>query len=226
VIAVLAAALVGLLAGGIHVFAGADHLAAVAPLAARGRGVAWRAGFRWGLGHAAGVTIVGAAAIALEDVLPVEAFTSWSERVVGVVLIAIGVWAGTRALAALRDDRETADHVHDHARGHGEAPHGHGHRHLHDARAALAVGIVHGTAGGGHILGILPALALPTRAAAGAYLSAFGIGTIAAMTLFASVVGLAGSGATRGGRRVYASLVGACAAGSIAVGVWWLAVAS
>ena len=225
-IAVLAAALVGRLAGGIHVFAGADHLAAVAPLAARGRGVAWRAGFRWGLGHAAGVTIVGAAAIALEDVLPVEALTSWSERVVGVVLIAIGVWAGTRALAALRSDRETADHVHDHAHGHGEAPHGHGHRHLHDARAALAVGIVHGTAGGGHILGILPALALPTRAAAGAYLSAFGIGTIAAMTLFASVVGLAGRGATRGGRRVYASLVGACAAGSIAVGVWWLAVGS
>lgn len=225
-IAILAAALVGLLAGGIHVFAGADHLAAVAPLAARGRGVAWRAGFRWGLGHAAGVTIVGAVAIALEDMLPVEALASWSERVVGVILIGIGVWAGTRALSALRTERETGDHVHDHAQSHGEGPHGQGHRHLHEARAALAVGIVHGTAGGSHILGILPALALPTRAAAAAYLSAFGVGTIAAMTLFASAVGLAGLGATRGGRHVYASLVGACAAGSIAIGIWWLAVAS
>jgi len=223
--AVLAAALVGLLAGGIHVFAGADHLAAVAPLAARGRSGAWRTGFRWGLGHAGGVTIVGAAAIALEDALPIESMTSWSERLVGVILIGIGVWAATRALAALRADRATADHVHDHAEGHGHGPHGQGHRHLHDARAALAVGLVHGTAGGGHILGILPALALPTRAAAIGYLVAFGVGTVAAMTTFSAAMGRVGRRASLGGRRAYAGLLGACAAMSIAVGVWWLAVA-
>ncbi|HEY7471550.1 MAG TPA: sulfite exporter TauE/SafE family protein [Gemmatimonadota bacterium] len=220
---ILAAVFVGLLAGVAHVLAGADHLAAVAPLAAGGRGRAWRAGFRWGLGHAAGVTLVGTAAIALERSLPIGALTSWSESAVGVILIGIGIWAGMRARAALRDDREAAVHMHDHVAGHGQGPHGHGHRHLHDGRAALAVGLVHGTAGGSHILGVLPALALPTQAAGIAYLTAFGVGTVAAMTLFASAVGFVGRRASRSGRRVYAGLVGASAVLSIAVGAWWLA---
>jgi ABC-type nickel/cobalt efflux system permease component RcnA len=222
--AVLAAALVGLMAGGIHVLAGADHLAAVAPLAARGRGRAWRAGLRWGLGHAGGVTFVGVAAIALENALPIGALTSWSERAVGVILIGIGLWTAMRAVAAFRNDRERGDHVHDHEDGHEQGPHGHGHRHLHDARLALAVGLVHGTAGGSHVLGVLPALALPTRSAALAYLAAFGVGTVLAMTSFAAAMGVAGRRASLGGRRVYASLVGACAAVSIALGAWWLAV--
>jgi len=223
--AVLAAALLGLLAGGVHVLGGADHLAAVAPLAADGRRAAWRAGLRWGLGHAGGVTIVGAAAIALEDALPLQSLTSWSERLVGVILIGIGIWAATRALAALRVAGKAGDHAHDHADGHGHGPHGHGHRHLHDARAALAVGLVHGTAGGGHILGVLPALALPTRVAAIAYLLAFGVATVAAMTTFSAAVGRISRRASRGGRRAYAGLLGACAAASIVVGVWWLSVA-
>ena len=44
----------GLTAGAVHVLAGPDHLAAVAPLAANGKVSPWRSGLYWGLGHAGG----------------------------------------------------------------------------------------------------------------------------------------------------------------------------
>lgn len=218
----LAAALAGLAAGAIHVAAGADHLAAVAPLAADGRRRAWRAGYRWGVGHAGGVALVGIAALLAREVLPIEAVGSWSERGVGVVLIGIGVWAGARAVSGLRDPDAVGGHVHSHGDAHGLVPHGRGHRHLHAERAALAVGLLHGTAGAAHLVGILPALALPTPGAAGAYLGAFGVGTVAAMTLFAAVVGEASARLSFAGRRAWAGMTGAFGAASVAVGVVWL----
>ena len=68
----ITAAVAGLSAGAIHVLAGPDHLAAVAPLAADREQRPWAAGLLWGLGHAAGVVVVGVAALLLREVLPVE----------------------------------------------------------------------------------------------------------------------------------------------------------
>ncbi len=214
----------GFLAGVVHVLVGADHLAAVAPLAADGRRRAWRAGFRWGLGHAGGVAIVALAALALRDLLPLEALGHWSERMVGAVLIGIGVWAAFAAISSLRDPDRIGGHVHPPGQDHGHAggSHGDGHRHLHGERAALAVGLLHGTAGAAHVVGILPALALPSGLAAGSYLAAFGAGTVFSMTAFAALLGVAGVRLDLAGRRAHAGLMGGCAAASIAVGVFWL----
>ena len=82
----LAATLAGLTAGLIHVLSGPDHLAAVAPLAG-GRRRAWHAGFLWGLGHSGGVLAVGLLTLALRGALPIDALSSWSERIVGVTPI-------------------------------------------------------------------------------------------------------------------------------------------
>src|SRR5687768_14257415 len=152
----------GLVAGSAHVLAGPDHLAAVAPLASVRRGLqAWRPGARWGLGHALGVGVVGGLAVLLRGVLPSGALASvsgWSERVVGVVLIGIGIWGVRRALAT---------RVHAHAHSHGGPRHVHVHVHgdatEHDApaahvhtHAAFAVGVLHGVAGSSHLVGVLP----------------------------------------------------------------------
>ena len=94
-------------------------------------------------------------------------------------------------------------------------------RRLGHAHASFYMGILHGVAGSSHFLGVLPALALPTRGAALAYIAAFGVGSVAAMTLFAAAVGLAGerlpnaSGAHRLMMRTAAVL-------AIAVGGVWL----
>jgi sulfite exporter TauE/SafE len=214
----------GFMAGFLHVLAGPDHLAAVAPYAAVGRERAWLLGVRWGLGHAGGVLLVGLLSLLLREVLPIEALSSWSERAVGIVLIAIGIW-GLRA--ALRKRLHTHPHDHDgdpHAHVHFHSPgvahddpaaHRHGH-------AALAVGTLHGLAGSSHLLGVLPALALPTRAAAALYLTAFGLGTIAAMAAFSSAIGLLGARATARGDRLYRAVLGLCSTAAIGVGGFWL----
>jgi ABC-type nickel/cobalt efflux system permease component RcnA len=229
---VIAAIVAGLSAGAIHVLAGPDHLAAVAPLAADRDERPWAAGLLWGLGHAGGVVVVGLAALLLREVLPVEQLSAWSERLVGLVLVAIGVW-GIRQ--ALRQRVHVHEHRHDghrHAHVHvhpvttdHEAPHAHGAAaaHLHvQARAAFSVGILHGLAGSAHFLGILPALAFALRSEAVAYVAAFAAGTVAAMTLFAALIGWMAKRFARGGANLYRGLLFAFGAAAIAVGVVWM----
>ena len=83
------------------------------------------------------------------------------------------------------------------------------------------MGVLHGVAGSSHFFGVLPALALPTPNAAIIYIGAFGVGTVAAMTVFAAAVG---SIATRGihGPRAYRAMMTAAAVVAIVVGGVWL----
>lgn len=198
----LGATLGGLAAGAVHATTGPDHLAVVAPLAARDARGGWRIGARWGLGHALGVALVAAAVLAFRGLLPVEALESWSERLVGGSLVLVGLWVLLSALGV---------------RGHDHGPGGEG-------RAALAVGTLHGTAGGSHLVGILPALALSSTLAAGAYLLSFAAGTVGAMTIFSWLVSAGGKRSGRIGPGVRTAFVGSCGVASIAVGLAWLAV--
>jgi hypothetical protein len=189
----LDAAIAGIAAGFVHVLSGPDHLAAVAPFASRTPSRAWVVGFRWGLGHTAGVLIIGLLALLLRGLLPLELFSAWSERIVGVTLIVIGIWGFRSALRTRVHAHEHAHdgsrhaHVHVHAGGtHGAHDHGTDHSHGH---APLYVGVLHGVSGGSHLLGILPALALPDIAGAAAYLTAFGASSVAGMTAFSWAVG-------------------------------------
>lgn len=179
----------GALAGVVHVLSGPDHLAAVAPLAIAGRRRGWVAGCTWGVGHTAGVVTVATLAVLLRDVLPpIAVLSAWSERLVGAALIGVGLWA-VRAALRIR----TSPHAH------GSTMHEHVHvqagpaltRRLGHAHASFLMGVLHGIAGSSHFLGVLPALALPTRASALAYIAAFGAGSIAAMTAFGAALGAA-----------------------------------
>jgi hypothetical protein len=211
--------LTGLLAGLFHVLSGPDHLAAVAPLAVEDGRRGWFAGWTWGFGHASGVVVVALLAIVLRDLLPsVDVLSAWGERVVGVALIGIGLWALRRAL-----------HISRGAHHHGAVEHDHVHvrsgpvwtRRLGHAHASFCMGILHGIAGSSHFLGVLPALALPTRGAAISYIAAFGIGTVAAMTAFAAVIGSAG---IRVGHRaaLHRGMLLTAATLAITVGGYWL----
>jgi ABC-type nickel/cobalt efflux system permease component RcnA len=217
----------GLVAGMVHVLSGPDHLAAIAPLAADGRRATWKAGFVWGLGHTSGVLLVGGLALLVREVLPIEAISSVSERLVGVALIGVGLWGLRRALASRlhvhehEHDGSSHAHVHVHAGRDAHAPHDDtpGHDHMH---ASLGFGVLHGLAGSSHVLGVLPALALPTRTAAVAYLLAYGVGSVAAMTAFSSAIGaLAGRARTRGSR-LYQRMLYTCSGAAILVGAAWL----
>ncbi len=216
----------GLVAGAIHVVSGPDHLAAVAPFAAESRRKAWEVGLRWGVGHAGGVMFIGVLSLLLRDWLPVDAISSWSERLVGVMLIGIGLWGARRALRGHvhthehehNGQRHVHIHAHDGATAH---THGHGgeHRHTH---AAFAVGTLHGVAGSSHFLGVLPALAFPTLTEAVWYLAAYGVGTVVAMVGFSSLVGLSARSLAVSSAQAYRQMMAVCSLAAVAVGGWWL----
>ncbi len=195
----------GLFAGFVHVVSGPDHLAAIAPYALDAKARAWRAGVRWGFGHSAGVLGVGLLALLLRDTLSIDLVSGWGERLVGIVLIGIGIW-GLRAAfanhgAAVRD-RRLREHNHDHP--------------------AFAVGTVHGLAGSSHLLGVVPALALPSDAAAAAYLVVFGVGSIAGMGAFSSLIGLIAVGLGANRAKAQSTLLALFSAIAVVIGGVWL----
>jgi ABC-type nickel/cobalt efflux system permease component RcnA len=216
----------GLVAGAIHVVSGPDHLAAIAPFAAESQRRAWDVGLRWGVGHAGGVLFIGVLSLLLRDWLPVEAISGWSERLVGVVLIGIGLWGVRRALSERihthEHEHQGQRHVHIHTHE-GTSGHTHEaaveHRHTH---AAFAVGTLHGVAGSSHFLGVLPALAFGTTTEAAGYLAAYAVGTVGAMVLFSALVGVSARSLATGSSRAYRQLMGTCSLAAVAVGGWWL----
>ncbi len=223
---VLVVGLAGTLAGVVHVLSGPDHLAAVGLFANDGR--SWRAGAVWGIGHSAGVIAVALVGLLLRDWLPMESLSSWSEQIAGVVLIGIGVWGLHRAFAT---------RIHTHAHAHGAHVHTHPHAHSHvvtrDAvhvsarhthtHAAFAVGVLHGLAGGSHVLGVVPALALPSLSASLGFLGGFGVGPVAAMGGFSLGIGLIGTRVPLRGPLAARWLLSGWSTLALIVGIAWLA---
>jgi ABC-type nickel/cobalt efflux system permease component RcnA len=218
------AAITGLIAGAVHVWSGPDHLAAIAPLSVRERRRAWIPGVRWGLGHSAGVAVVGLLSLWLRELLPVALLSSWGERMVGVMLLGIGFWGLRKAfrnrIHAHEHEHDGARHVHVHVHGHTlphEQPRAHQHTH-----AAFGIGILHGFAGSSHFIGVLPVLAFPTLTQAVTYLLMFAFGTVLSMAVFSCVMGLVAARCVSGSGRAYRGLMTCCSVAALVVGCFWL----
>jgi len=216
-------AFMGLIAGMVHVLSGPDHLAAVAPLVSHGHRGAWRTGLRWGLGHVAGVLLVGFILMALRGILPVERISGYSEKLVGMVLVGIGGWGLYKAFSQRLHAHEHTHNGHGHAHLHPHeayAPHQapQSHAHIH---AAFAVGVIHGLAGSSHLLGVLPALALPLAQGV-VYLMSFAVGTILAMAGFSEALGKLAGHAIKRGTDWYRGIMAVTGSAAIIIGVYWL----
>jgi len=219
--------LAGLIAGALHVWSGPDHLAAIAPLAVRGRGRSWVTGVRWGFGHSLGVAVVALLALWARDALSPEWLATWGERMVGVMLVGIGLWGLRTAyrshVHAHRHTHDGHDHAHIHLHAHGhrpEQPAAAAHLHVH---AAMGIGILHGVAGGSHFLGVLPALAFPTLAQSIVYICAYATGTIASMATFGALMDWLTRRSDRAGANAYRGLMALCSAAATAIGCFWIA---
>lgn len=218
----------GLLAGSLHVLSGPDHLAAVAPITVADWKRSCAIGFRWGLGHASGVIFIGLLALLFREVLPMEAISSYSERLVGVILIVLGLWGLRRALRthvhthAHTHDGSTHVHYHVHSAGHGPegTQHAPGHSHIH---TAFGIGTVHGLAGSSHFFGVLPALVFTSQMESISYLAAYGVGTIGAMIGFSGVLGAVAHRCLKVSAVRYKFLAISCSVVALVVGGWWVA---
>lgn len=196
--------LTGLSAGALHVVSGPDHLAVVAPLVAEQPSKGFRLGFQWGLGHGLGVVILGILGMFVKGYIDVEAWSTNAEVLVGWLLIAVGLWSiwNNRSSAP----KITEGHTHTDNRAHT------------DNRVVFGVGLFHGMAGTGHLLGVLPALVLSQTEAA-IYLAMYFVSAIGSMMGFGWLLSKVVS--TMGSLRTWTLLT---AVGSIAVGLYWILV--
>ncbi|MDD2632124.1 MAG: sulfite exporter TauE/SafE family protein [Bacteroidales bacterium] len=233
----------GLTAAAAHVVSGPDHLAAVTPLAIESRRKAWGIGLAWGAGHTLGILVIGILFLLFRDVIPVERISEHSELLVGIILILIGAWAISKVFIKSKNHHhhphmhttEDGAYIHQHDHDHNQNTehvaaeahrHQHARRHRQNIKASLGVGVFHGLAGVSHLLAILPTLALPTKMDAALYLIGFGVGTLAAMMLFAAILGFVSGKTAIAGRAATHNLlriVGGAAA--IIIGIWWIVMA-
>ena len=203
----------GLAAGGLHVFAGPDHLAGLTPIAVRDPARAGRTGANWGFGHGLGVVAVGAIGLMLRSLIDFDVWSAWAEFLVGFMLIGVGAWSVIRAPTVQM-------HVHSHDHGQGVHQHAHAHpaKRLNHSHAALGVGFLHGMAGSGHLFGVLPALALPTGLAV-VYLGSYLVAAVVAMGGFAYLLGVL---LRKGGQEWMRRIMVVSGSLAIVVGVFWI----
>ncbi|PKP52673.1 MAG: hypothetical protein CVT92_08060 [Bacteroidetes bacterium HGW-Bacteroidetes-1] len=229
--------LVGILASILHVVSGPDHLAAVTPLAIDNKLKAWLVGLGWGIGHTMGMLLIGILFIFFKNLIPIEAISSYSELMVGFILIAIGLWALWRIFG--KKHNHLHDHPHSHISNDGESYthiHSHDHKgvnvheHNHELPirqsviSAIIIGTFHGLAGVSHLIGILPTLAFPTISSSVFYLVGFGFGTIAAMIVFSTLLGFISFKSREKSKPfLFKSIQVTGALASLLVGFYWIA---
>lgn len=203
--------LAGFIAAILHVISGPDHLAAVTPFAIESKKKAWKVGLFWGIGHLVGMLSIGVLFLAFKELIPIEKISQHSEKFVGIVLIALGLWIFLKIFKEEKLHKHTHIHVeedpiiHKHPHIHKESdsiihkkPHIHSSEksHTHSISntkqgiiASLTVGFIHGLAGVAHFLLFLPVIGFATKIDSVKYILGFAIGTLIAMVSFAFIIG-------------------------------------
>ncbi|MBC8319736.1 MAG: sulfite exporter TauE/SafE family protein [Bacteroidetes bacterium] len=228
--------LFGLIASIIHVVAGPDHLAAVSPLALNAKFRPWLIGMSWGIGHLTGMLLIGLVFFFFRDLIPIEFISNNSERIVGLLLVVIGVWALVKVVSYRKDkhahihthaEDEVSAYIHKHEHSHNQS---HKHTHEHDKAlekqsywAAAGIGVIHGFAGVSHLVSMLPTLAFPNNFDAIMYLVGFGAGTIIAMVGFSFLLGLMAKTASKQRKdTVFIGINAIAGISAIFVGIIWM----
>jgi ABC-type nickel/cobalt efflux system permease component RcnA len=207
----------------------ADHLAAVASLAAGGAGrrrATIVRGAVWGMGHTLSLLIFGGVCLWLDFTVP-ENLSRALEGGVGIMLLALGA----DVLWRMRKKRV---HVHVHSHGDGHA-HLHAHSHapgeVHDPRRhehphpaafpgrALVVGMVHGLAGSAALV-LLAVEAIGSPWLGLIYILLFGVGSIAGMAVLSAVIAVPLEVSARRLNRMYASFDLVVGVSTIGIGLW------
>jgi ABC-type nickel/cobalt efflux system permease component RcnA len=210
-----------------------DHMIAVTAFVSTRPALRAAAGFgaRWGLGHSLAVLAAGGLLLATGLRWP-EGYDAIGEGLVGVMLVAVGLWAMRRARKLhLHPPEEHGDHLHLHA--HKGAEQGHGHEHHHSphhahhhpapaSRGITVVGMLHGLAGTSAVVALVPVTLVDRTAVGLGYLLAFGAGTMLAMTGYAVLAAVAMREATEASVRLGQKLGALVGVGSVVVGGWWV----
>jgi sulfite exporter TauE/SafE len=147
-------------------------------------------GALWGCGHDAGQLLFGLIFLLLKDRLKIEIFQVWASRVVGLTLVVIGA-LGLKEAQEIHESSVVAAGDAPAAITSAEVPEVIEGRKNERKFRTFATGLVYGLQPDALIM-VLPALALPSRLAGGAYLGMFLLGTIASMSSYTAFIGSCG----------------------------------
>ncbi len=196
-------------------FSGPDHLAAGMAVRVGRVGGAWYYGGIWALGHAAGLTLIGLLYLLVQKSGMIAAFSSFAERMVGVALILMGAWMLLRSHHPWSKNAEWGRLNRNLAGRPGPRIH-------RESEATMGFGLLHGTAGATHLIGLIPMFALQTPGAVLAYLVAYNGGILVAMSAYCGIVGSLCNRVEDAGSRPSTALRLLTSVGCLLIGSYWL----
>lgn len=210
----------GIALGFLHAF-DIDHIVAVSTFTGRNvnKWAAARMGAMWGLGHTVVLLLVGGILIVFRLSIP-QVVQDWSEVFVGVLLVLLGLWTirgvlRKRGIHMHMHEHDGSAHAHFHSH---QADPSHTHRHTH---SLFALGAVHGFAGTGSVVVMIPVAFADTWVPGLAFLTVFGLGSMVSMAAFSLILSTAVSQARS--ERLLSSIQGLAGLASLSVGVMWIA---
>ena len=194
--------LLGLALGMRHAL-DADHLVAMSTIVTRERS-ALRAsllGGAWGVGHCLSLFAVGLAVLVFR--IPMgPAFGHLFERLVGVMLVALGATSLLPRIRRNRGNEGTASGLRSH-------------------RRPFGIGLVHGLAGSG-ALAIAVLMTIPSRIGGLLYITLFGVGAVGGMMGVTGILALPLRLGAVSGRNVGRWVSVAASVGSVVFGIYYL----
>lgn len=187
-------------------------------------------GARWGIGHGLVVMLVGTL-LAWSGIRLPDAATGWGQILVGISLVALGIWALRRTWQFHTHKPDTHDHSHGHLHAHSlntgvhsGKSHNHSHRHdpaRHHQHLPTTLGALHGLAGSAPVLALIPITLLENLHQAIVYLLLFSVATTLSMTMYGLLAAAAiqGIGLTQRRIKLLTTLI---ASATIVVGGVWV----
>ena len=183
-----------------------DHMAAVSTFVAsrpKPREAALF-GVRWAVGHGLSLFLLGSVLFLLrraaETAQPQLFASGVLDRVVGLVLVGLGVWTLQQVASGRASGAHAHGHFHDgHFHAHDDAgehshahEHGHSHSHSHSHAsgwASLGMGVLHGAAGTGAFVGQAAVALSSSYAFVFLYTLMFSVGVLLSMGVYAGALG-------------------------------------
>ena len=129
----------------------------------------------------------------IKEVIPIETISGYSEQLVAIVLIIVGLWAFYRIFNEKK--KHTQPHTHSDGNTHIHSYESDSEHHSHKKEmkqnilSSLSIGFLHGLAGVAHFILLLPVLAFETKLEGVQYIIGFATGTVLAMTAYAFILG-------------------------------------